>query len=107
MNEHPGVIFREGPTGRRAALAAGPDIWEIIRAVKSVRAAEPDLAEDDVLALLVSNTGTPLRLLRTALRYWAVYSAEVEEEITAADTAEDVGEQVWRREQDLLARRSG
>jgi len=107
MNEHPGVIFREGPTGRRAALAAGPDIWEIIRAVKSVRAAEPDLAEDDVLALLASNTGTPLRLLRTALRYWAVYSAEVEEEITAADTAEDVGEQVWRREQDLLARRSG
>lgn len=107
MNEHPGVIFRDGPTGRRAALAAGPDIWEIIRAVKSVRAAEPDLAEDDVLALLASNTGTPLRLLRTALRYWAVYSAEVEEEITAADTAEDVGERVWRREQDLLARRSG
>jgi len=25
MAEHPGVIFRSGPTGRRAALAGGPD----------------------------------------------------------------------------------
>ncbi len=30
MAEHPGVVFRDGPTGRRAGLAAGPDVWEII-----------------------------------------------------------------------------
>src|SRR6185437_9845048 len=24
MAEHPGVVFRDGPTGRRAGLAAGP-----------------------------------------------------------------------------------
>jgi hypothetical protein len=41
MAEHPGVIFRTGPTGRRAALAGGPDVWEVIRAVKSAHAAEP------------------------------------------------------------------
>jgi hypothetical protein len=27
MTDHPGVTFREGPTGRRAALVNGPDIW--------------------------------------------------------------------------------
>jgi hypothetical protein len=27
MAEHPGVVFRDGPTGRRAGLAAGPDVW--------------------------------------------------------------------------------
>jgi hypothetical protein len=26
MNEHPGIVFRAGPTGRRAALAAGPGV---------------------------------------------------------------------------------
>lgn len=48
MSEHPGIVFRAGPTGRRAALASGPDVWEAVRAVKSARAAEPDLAEDDL-----------------------------------------------------------
>src|SRR6266513_3036088 len=61
MAEHPGVIFRSGPTGRRAALAGGPDVWEVIRAVKSARAAEPELAEDEILAVVVDNTGVPLR----------------------------------------------
>jgi len=43
MAEHPGVIFRSGPTGRRAALAGGPDVWEVIRAVKSAHTTEPGL----------------------------------------------------------------
>src|ERR1017187_7900035 len=42
-NEHPGIVFRPGPSGRRAALAGGPDVWEIVRAVKSAHAGEPDL----------------------------------------------------------------
>src|ERR1700682_6187484 len=36
MAEHPGVIFKDGPTGRRAALVLGPDIWEVIKAVREV-----------------------------------------------------------------------
>jgi hypothetical protein len=30
MEEHPGIAFRDGPSGRRAALAGGPDVWEAI-----------------------------------------------------------------------------
>jgi hypothetical protein len=26
--DHPGIVYRPGPTGRRAALAVGPDVWE-------------------------------------------------------------------------------
>lgn len=29
--QFPGVIYRPGPTGRRAALLGGPDVWEVIR----------------------------------------------------------------------------
>src|SRR5881227_2909536 len=59
MAEHPGVIFRSGPTGRRAALAGGPDVWEVMRAIKSARVAEPELSEAEVVALVVENSGVP------------------------------------------------
>jgi hypothetical protein len=103
MSEHPGIVFRPGPTGRRAGLVAGPDVWEIVRAVKSARAHEPDLAEDDLLMLVAENTDVPIRLIRVAVRYWASYPEEIDAEITAAESAEDAAEDAWRRERDLLA----
>src|SRR5947207_1997113 len=30
----PGIVYRDGPTGRRAGVAGGPDVWEIVRAFK-------------------------------------------------------------------------
>ena len=103
MTEHPGIIFRPGPTGRRAALAGGPDIWEVIRAIRSARAAEPGLHDDDLLSLVSGNTGIALRLLSTAVRYWAAYPEEIDAEIAAADAAEEAAEQAWLRERQLLA----
>jgi hypothetical protein len=102
--EHPGVTFREGPTGRRAGLVGGPDVWEVVRALRSARAAEPELDENALVSLVAGNTGVPTRLLRTALRYWAAYPAEVDAEIAAADDAESAAERAWQREHDLLAR---
>jgi hypothetical protein len=103
ISEHPGIVFRPGPTGRRAGLASGPDVWEVVRAIKSARTAEPDLAENDLLAMVADNTGIPVRLIRIAVRYWASYPEEIDAEITAADTAEDLAEDAWRRERHLLA----
>jgi hypothetical protein len=101
--EHPGVIFRSGPTGRRAALAGGPDVWEVIRAIKSAHAAEPGLNSDDLVSLVSDNTGTALRLGTTAGRYWAAYPGAVDAEIAAADAAEEAAGQAWQRERRLLA----
>ena len=103
MTEHPGIIFRTGPTGRRAALAGGPDIWEVIRAVKSSHTAEPELARDDLLTLVSDNTGVTAHLLSIAVRYWAAYPEEVDSEIAAADSAEEAAERAWLRERQLLA----
>ncbi len=103
MSEHPGIVFRPGPTGRRAGLAGGPDVWEVVRAVKSARAAEHGLPEDDLLNLIAENTGMPARLIRVAVRYWASYPDEIDAEIAAAEAAEDAAEDAWRRERHLLA----
>lgn len=103
MSEHPGIVFRPGPSGRRAGLAAGPDVWEVVRAVKSARAHEPDLAEDNLLSLVAENTGAPVRLIRAAVRYWASYPDDIDAEITAAEAAEEAADDAWRRERELLA----
>ncbi len=103
MSEHPGIVFRPGPTGRRAGLVSGPDVWEVVRAVKSARAAEPRLAEDGLLTMVAENTGIPVRLIRVAVRYWASYPNEIDTEIAVADAAEDAAEDAWRRERQLLA----
>jgi hypothetical protein len=103
MSEHPGIVFRPGPTGRRAGLVGGPDVWEVVRAVKSARTHEPGLAEGDLLTLIAENTGIPVRLIRVAVRYWASYPEEVDAEIAAAEAADDAAEDAWRRERRLLA----
>ena len=36
--ELPGIVFRSGPTGRRAGIAGGPDVWEIARDLKGAAA---------------------------------------------------------------------
>jgi hypothetical protein len=103
MSEHPGIVFRPGPTGRRAGLVAGPDVWEVVRAVKSVRAHEPALTEDELLTLVSENAGLLVRMVRVAVRYWASYPDEIDAEIAAAEAADDAAEDAWRRERELLA----
>ncbi|WP_233495886.1 ribbon-helix-helix protein, CopG family [Geodermatophilus sp. TF02-6] len=34
---HPGITFRDGSTGRRAGLVAGPDVDEVLRTVRAVQ----------------------------------------------------------------------
>ena len=103
MSEHPGIMFRPGPTGRRAGLVAGPDVWEVVRAVKSARAHEPGLAEDELLTLIAENTGIAVHLIHAAVHYWASYPDEVDAEIAAAEAADDAAEDAWQRERQLLA----
>ena len=35
MDEHPGIVFRAGPAGRRPGLIGGPDVWEVIAVHRS------------------------------------------------------------------------
>lgn len=51
-DEHPMITFRDGPTGRRAGLIGGPDVWEVamwIDDLGPVRDSAVELAADGVL----------------------------------------------------------
>lgn len=105
-DEHPGIMFRPGPTGRRAALAGGPDVWEVIAAWHAIRDEAPDLNGDDLTAELIAATGLSHEQVRTALRYYVAYPDEIDERIAANRAAAEREEQLWRAEQDLLRRRT-
>lgn len=81
-------MFRDGATGRRAGLVGGPDVREVIRAVKSAREAEPDLDATGVFAIVESNTGVPSRLIDVAVRYWSSYPDEIDAWIAQTEAAE-------------------
>jgi hypothetical protein len=35
MDSIPGIVFRDGPAGRRAGLVGGPDVWEVIEVLRA------------------------------------------------------------------------
>lgn len=69
--EHPLVTFRDGPTGRRAGLLGGPDVWEVTMWLEDVRD-EPDPA-----MTLARETALNPALIEAAQHYRAAYPDEI------------------------------
>lgn len=74
--DYPGIIFRGVAHDRRAALAAGPDVWEIIS-----RLQELDGSEEKRISLLSAETDLHPRLIRIALDYAAEHPEEIRQRI--------------------------
>ncbi len=98
MDDHPGVVFRDGPAGRRAGLAMGPDIWEVIGAIRASG------LEGDAAARAAAMSGSLTEpQIRAAVRYYAEFRAEVDERLRRNDEEAGAAEEQWRREQNALA----
>jgi hypothetical protein len=98
MADHPGIIFKDGPSGRRAALAYGPDVWEIIKYLREIDDRGP-AALDAAAEAFAADPGR----IATAVSYYGDYPAEIDAEIDAADEASLRAEQAWRVRQQLIA----
>lgn len=82
MREFPGIVFRPGPTGRRAALADGPDVWEIVRGLKQARSGDGDPIE-----LLMASTNLREEQIRLAADYYGAYPDEIDSRIREDEDA--------------------
>lgn len=89
-----GIVYREGPAGRRAGVVGGPDVWELVRAVKH-GAAEGE----ERLRQVAEDLGIPLPQLRLAIDFYVVFPEEIDERIAAdARAASRVHELIERRD---------
>jgi hypothetical protein len=102
MHEHPLITFKDGPAGRRARVVGGPDVWEIIGAIRSVRIADSGLAGDEALAAVAEMSGVPMPFLRAALAYWGDYPEEVDAFLDRANAEAAQARAAWERQQELL-----
>jgi hypothetical protein len=96
--DHPGIVFRDGPSGRRAALAVGPDVWEVVSALRFTTGT----AEQRVAALSEQFDLHP-RHIRVAIDYAATHREQIDAEVRTNDAAAAEVEQVARSRRALLA----
>lgn len=74
--DYPGIVFRGPAHDRRAALAAGPDVWEVIS-----RLQELDGSEEQRVSVLSKESDMHPRLIRIALDYAAEHPDDVRRRI--------------------------
>ncbi len=97
-DRHPGIMFRDGPAGRRAVVIGGPDVWEVVSAVRSM----PERGEARVPAL-AERLGISENKVRVAIRYYGEYPEEIDSWIASNDEEADRLEAALAHERELLA----
>ncbi len=97
MRRFPGIVFRDGPTGRRAGLAKGPDVWEIVRDLKRAQG-----TGRQPIGFVAEETGLAPEMIELAADYYVVYPEEIDDRIaTDARVAEELREFADRRKRML------
>ncbi len=97
MADHPGIVFRDGPAGRRAALAAGPDVWEVIETLKGTR-----LTGERAVEAAVKWGHLTAADVRLAVRYYGEFPDEIDERILVNSHEAERQRAAWERAQAAL-----
>ena len=91
----PGIVYRDGPTGRRAGLVNGPDVWEVVRAVK-----EAGGQGEKRLEAVAETADLSLSHIRLAVDFYTAHPTDVDQRIEAdRRESERVRALIERREQ--------
>lgn len=93
MDEHPGIGFADGPTGRRAiVVGTGLDVWEVVDSVKQSRGS---------VAAAARYLERPAAQVRAAVRYYAAFPEEVDEMLARQAAAAEREREAARRERHI------
>lgn len=87
MEELPGIVFRDGPAGRRASLQTGPDVWEVIADLQRAK------RHTDPVEAGVAGTGLSEQQIRLAAAYYARYPDEIDTRIERNQELQEAAEQ--------------
>ena len=94
MDEHPMIVFRDSPLGRRAMLAGSRlDVSQVIETTRN---------SGDSLEEAAEYLSLPVARVRACLSYYAAYQDEVDAYAAETAAASEEAERAWRREQELI-----
>jgi hypothetical protein len=83
VEQFPGIIFRSGPAGRRAGIAGGPDVWEVVRDLKAAAAG----GVHDPIDVVAGATGLDRSKVELAASYYAAYPDAIDERVRMEEQA--------------------
>jgi hypothetical protein len=92
MDAYPGIVFRDGPSGRRPAVIGGPDVWEIIQVF---------IAEGRGSKETADNLGVRRGLVDAALAYYADNQDAIDDWIEANQMMMDEAVASFDRQQSI------
>lgn len=95
---HPGVVYRDGPSGRRAGLATGPDIWEVASALRYTKG-----RPEQRIADLAEQFEIHPRHIRTAIDFAAAHREQIDADVALNDATIDEAQAQAKRRDDLMA----
>ena len=96
--DHPGIIFRGPPHDRRAALASGPDVWEVIARLQDLEG-----SEEQRVATIADEIDLHPRQIRIAIDFAAERPDDVQARIARNRSAIEASQRAVRQRQALLA----
>ena len=101
LARHPGIVFRDGATGRRPALADGPQVWALARIFR-----ERPLDSDDAIERAAADTAERMELpphaVLAAIRYYLEYRDEIDDWMRRLDEEADQAKAAWLRKREPL-----
>lgn len=97
MEAHPGIVFRPGPSGRRAAVMRGPDVWEVVGLLRSL-----DVSGQAAIVEAARWLGLAEAQVRAALGYYGAFPDEVDSQVAANQAAAERAQREWQAQQHLL-----
>jgi hypothetical protein len=98
MADHPGIMFRDGPAGRRPALVVGPDVWELVSFLREIDERGQGAVEAAAEVFAIPEAG-----VAAGIGYYTAYAEEVDAWIEEARAASERAEAEWERRQALLS----
>ena len=96
--DFPGIVFRGPAHDRRAALAAGPDVWEVI-----ARLRELEGSTEERVATLSEESELHPRLIRLAVDYAAEHPDEIRRRMDRNDEMAERSRTAAQQREALLA----
>ncbi len=94
VRRFPGVVFRDGPAGRRAGLVGGPDVWEVVRDMQASSG-----RGEAKIRRIAADAGLTVPQVRLAVDYYAAFPTEIDARLTLEErTAAELRDRVARRE---------
>jgi len=95
---HAGIVYRGGAAGRRAAVAGGPDVWEIVAALRHAEG-----TGESRVSAAAEQLGLHEHIVRLAIAFASEYPGEVQDMISANEVAAERARQAASERERFIA----